>query len=73
MQNNMHTIASIETSKEINKFDGIFHETPELSESFAKIATRTSKHPNKTVSSVNKTMASTALKWNQKSYISSKQ
>jgi len=69
----MHTLASIEKSKEIKNFNSIFKDREDLSENFARITTKNIKHPDRTVSSVSRTMASTAMKWNQKSYIASKQ
>jgi len=69
----MHTMASIEKSKEIKSFNSIFKGREDLSENFARITTRNIKHPDKTVSSVSRTMASTSMKWNQKAYVASKQ
>lgn len=46
---------------------GIFSNEDCLSETFAHITARNIKHPNKTISSTNKTLESTRMKWNERS------
>lgn len=69
----MHTVVSIEKSKDIKTFNRIFSNDTDVSETFAKINARNIKHPDKTVSSTSKTLTSTNMKWNQRSQISSHQ
>lgn len=66
-QSNIHTLASIENSKNIINFSGIFNANTELSDNFARITTRSTRHPDKTISTGNKTLTSTSMKWNQRS------